>query len=140
MTLRAPQDEAKIGPRSPQDGLKTDLKDDRFLRRFFDRFLLVLGSFWVPLGAPGWSKKATQARGKIGCTALLTVNRSQDRPKTPQDPPKSSPRPPKTAKMTLKTTKNDAKRPPRRPKTTPKTTKLLFQKLLEASPWGRRSS
>ena len=109
MTLRAPQDEAKIGPRSPQDGLKIDLKDDRFLRRFFARFLVVLGSFWLPLGAPRWSKKATQARGKIASPALLTVNRPQDRPKTIQErprPPQGAPRGPK--------------QPPRPPKMTPR--------------------
>ena len=31
---KAAQDEAKITPRSPQDGLKIVLKCDRFLRRF----------------------------------------------------------------------------------------------------------
>ena len=57
LTLPGAQDEAKIDPRSPQDGLKTDLKRDRFLIQFFDGFLVVLGSllapFWAILGSQG---------------------------------------------------------------------------------------
>ena len=57
-----PQDGAKIDPRSPQDGLQTDLKRDRFLRSFFNRFLVVVGSvlepFWGDLGlkVPSWGR------------------------------------------------------------------------------------
>ena len=82
---KAAQDEAKIAPRSPQDGLKTVLKRDRFLRRFFDRFLVVLGSVLAPFWHPRWSQKSTQAGRKIGSTTLLAVNRPEDRPKMPQD-------------------------------------------------------
>ena len=39
------QEVPKIGPRGPQDGLKTALKRDRFLRRCSD-------DFWVPFGGP----------------------------------------------------------------------------------------
>ena len=55
--LLGPQDGAKIDPRSPQDSLKTDLKRDRFLSRFYHRFWVVLGSVlapsWVVLGLQG---------------------------------------------------------------------------------------
>ena len=44
-----PQDRAKIDPRSPQDGLKTDQKSYRFLFRFYHRFLVVLGSLFGAL-------------------------------------------------------------------------------------------
>ena len=119
MTLRRSQDEAKIDPRSPQDRLKIVLKCDRFLRRFFDRFLVVLGSFWGRLGVPRWSQQPTQVR---------PVNREgrpwvrQPLPRPPEDdprPPKSAPRRPKTPKMTFQDAPRGAKRPPRRPKMTP---------------------
>ena len=35
------EDEAKIAPRSPQDGLKTGLKCVRFLKQFFDGHLVL---------------------------------------------------------------------------------------------------
>ena len=57
-----PQDGAKIDPRSPQDGLKTDLKRDRFSRRFYDRFLVVLGSVLGTFWHPRWIQKSTQDR------------------------------------------------------------------------------
>ena len=119
MALRRSQDEAKIGPRSPQDGLKIVLKSDRFLRRFFDRFLVVLGSFWGRLGVPRWSQKPTQERllnrGGRPCARQLLPRPPEDDPR----PPKSAPRRPKTPKMTAQDAPRGAKRPPRRPKMTP---------------------
>ena len=67
LTLLGSQDGTKIGPRSPQDGLKTDQKFDRFSRRFFDRFLVVLGPSWRPFGA-SWGLRVS-SWGRLG--ALL---------------------------------------------------------------------
>ena len=102
------QDEAKIGPRSPQDGLKTDLKHDRFLRRFFDRFLVFLGSVLAPFSRPRWVQKPIQERHRILGPRPFGANRRQPPPRPPQDgsrPPKSAPRGPKRAKRNPKTTK-----------------------------------
>ena len=81
-----PQDGAKIDPRSPQDGLKTDLKCDRFSRRFFHRFLIVLDlccsssffdsifdRFGIDLGAALASQMGSAERmdsGQIGTWAV----------------------------------------------------------------------
>ena len=52
---KAPQDEAKIGPRSPQDGLKTDQKAIVFEVDFIIDFWSSWGSFGVILGRLGGS-------------------------------------------------------------------------------------
>ena len=57
-----PQDEAKIGLRSPQDGPKTVLKSFFFDVKICLRFCSVLGSVLVALGAPFGS----QVGAKIG--------------------------------------------------------------------------
>ena len=104
-----PQDGAKIGPRSLQDGLKTGLKCDRFFKRFFDRFLVVLGSVLAPFWRPRWVQKPTQVRqGFLGRPPL----ERQLAPGQRQDPQEH----PKRPKTTLKTTKNDPRTPSRRPK------------------------
>ena len=121
LTLRGPQDGAKIGPRSSQEGHKIDLKHDRFSRRFFDRFLFVLGSFWVPFGVPSWSSKSTLGRARLGhcwswadlmpSTAFKTDSRrpktAQERPPTPLQSPKRPPRRPKMTPNDLQDTQND---------------------------------
>ena len=120
--LRGPktaQDEAKIVSRSPQDGLKTVLKCDRFLRRFFDRFLVVLGSVLASFWHPRWVQKPIQV-GPVNRASAPVRRQLAPRPlQEPRRPPKSVPRPPQEPKTTPKTTKNDPKRPPRRPKMTP---------------------
>ena len=119
LTLREPQDGAKIDPRSAQDGLKIDLKRDRFLRRFYDRFLVVLGSVLAPF----WGAKTVLfghlVAGQIGVTPPWCRQPPSRPPKRAPRPPKMPPRPPKMAKMTLQTTKNDPNRPPRRAKMIP---------------------
>ena len=136
MTLRRSQDEAKIGPRSPQDGLKTSPKGYRFKRRFYDRFWVVLGSVlvpswpvlgpqgavlgpsWRPLGVPRRSQNRSLAGRDLGRCWLGTVYRFQDRSRPPQDRPRRPKDPPKRSQEPPKTTQNGQHRPPRRPKTT----------------------
>ena len=108
-----PKMRSKIGPRSPQDRLKIVLKIDRCSRRFFDRFLVVLGSFWLPILGPFSTPKrpphpASRHRFHIS------------RPIPPQDGPKRRPRPPKTPSGLPKATKNRPKTPPKRPKIDPR--------------------
>ena len=84
-----PQDGAKIGPRSPQDGLKTDLKSDRFLKQFFNRFLVVSGSVLAPFWYPRWIQKPIQVRhgflGRLPLERQLAPTPLQDS----QDPPRA---------------------------------------------------
>ena len=79
---KAAQDEAKIAPRSPQDGLKTVLNRDRFLRRFYDRFWVVLGSVLATFWHPSWVKNRAKSASEFRVPPLRCVNRAQDRPKT----------------------------------------------------------
>ena len=60
-----PQDEAKIGLRSPQDGPKTVLKSFFFDVKICLRFWSVLGSVLVAFGAPLGSQVGTQIGQKI---------------------------------------------------------------------------
>ena len=82
-----PQDRPKIDLRSPQDGLKTSLKSITFLRRFYDRFLFVLG---VVLGA-FWGAKTTQkSTQEVGVKCGPPLGHTKMLPR----PPKMPPRPP----------------------------------------------
>ena len=60
-----PQDEAEIGPRSPQDGTKTVLKSFFFDVKICLRFWSVLGSVLVAFGAPFGSQVGAQIGQKI---------------------------------------------------------------------------
>ena len=60
-----PQDEAKIGLRSPQDGPKTVLKSFFFDVEICLRFWSVLGSVLVALGAPFGSQVGVKIGPKI---------------------------------------------------------------------------
>ena len=60
-----PQDEAKIGLRSPQDGSKTVLKSFIFDIEICLRFLSVLGSVLVAFGPPLGSQVGTKIGQKI---------------------------------------------------------------------------
>ena len=131
---KRPQDGHKIGPRSPQDGLKTDQENYRFFNRFYHRFLVVfdsvlapswgvlgcqgvvLGSFGRPLGSPRRSQNRFLGGRDLPLCWLGSVNRFQDRPrppKTPKRPPKTLPRAPqddpKWLTSTPETTPNDQK-------------------------------
>ena len=137
LTLLGSQDGTKIGPRSPQDGFKTDQKSYRFSRRFFDRFLVVLGPSWRPFGA-SWGLRVS-SWGRLG--ALLGT---QDGPKIdpssapkrrpqqldrlagarwPQDRPRSPKMAKKDPKMAPRGPQDHPKRPQDAPKPTPKKTK-----------------
>ena len=106
-----PQDEAKIGLRSPQDGPKTVLFRiffasffasifGRFLHRFWTHFWTLLGAKLAPTSV----KKSTKNRPA-----------PPDRPKTAQERPKSTPRTPQESPR-------EPKRRPRAPKRHPKGT------------------
>ena len=60
-----PQDEAKIGLRSPQDSSKTVLKSFIFDVEICLRFWFVLGSVLVAFGVPFGSQVGTQIGQKI---------------------------------------------------------------------------
>ena len=129
-TPKTSQDRPKIGPRSPQDGLKTVLKRDRFQDRFYDRFWVVLafvlatswavlgaqgavlGPSWAHLGRPRRSENRAMERIENVDPAVGCVKCTQDRPRPSQDPPRRPKTPPKTAPRR-------PKRPPRRPQMIP---------------------
>ena len=135
-----PQDGAKIVPRSPQDGLKTNQKRCHFLKRFFDRFWVVLVPSWCSLG-PSWGLRVS-SWGRLG--ALLGPQdgpkmdtkspykihrhmlRARGGPKTAQDDQKTPKKTKNDPKQAPKTTKNDPQRPPRRPKNDPKRSQRRF--------------
>ena len=97
-----PQDRPKIDLRSPQDGLKTSLKRITFLRRFYDRFLFVLG---VVLGA-FWGAKTTP-RHLHGCGQIARPPLGAPRP--PKMRPRAPKRPPRPPQMTLNDPQDDPK-------------------------------
>ena len=127
MTLRGPQDGAKIGPSSPQDGLKSDLKRDRFLRLFFDRFLVVLGFVLGPQMSPFGHPFGDTNRSKNRSKIELLKRSLQDRPKSAQDPPKRPPRPPRRASGPPKRPPGPPPDAPRSPPGPPRTTQNVFR-------------
>ena len=86
-----PQDEAKVGLRSPQDGPKTVLFRIFFASFFASIFGRFLDRFWSHFGTLLGAKLAPKSDKKS------TKNRPAppDRPKTAQERPKSTPRAPK---------------------------------------------
>ena len=86
-----PQDEAKIGLRSPQDGSKTVLKSFFFDVEICLRFWSVLDSVLVAFGAPLGAKLAPKSKKKSNKNRPVPP----DRPKTAQEHTKTAPRAPK---------------------------------------------
>ena len=70
-----PQDEAKIGLRSPQDGSKTVLKSFIFDVEICLRFLSVLGPVLVALGAPLRSQVGTKIGQKSSSNCKIGLGR-----------------------------------------------------------------
>ena len=112
LTPQTAQDAAKIAPRSSQDGLKSDLKRDRFSMRFFDRFWVVLSSVLAPQRPAFGHPFGDQNRSKNLSKIELLKKSLQDRPKTAQDrprraqddpgPPQGRPKTPQTPPRTSK--------------------------------------
>ena len=89
-----PQDGTKIGPRSPQVGLKTVLTCDRFWRRFSDRFLVVFGLRFGALLGPQGAPKINPSRAPWAWRATATsFAKYEPRPRREHDfHPPGSPR------------------------------------------------
>ena len=83
-----PQDEAKIGLRSPQDGPKTVLKSFFFDVEICLRFWSVLGSALVAFGAPLGSQVGAKIGQKIDQKSTCAPRPPQERPRAPQERPK----------------------------------------------------
>ena len=90
-----PQDEAKIGLRSPQDNPKTILKSFFFDDEICLRFWCVLSSVLVAFGAPFGSQVGAKIESKIVQKSTCAPRPFQERPRAPQEHPKSAPREPK---------------------------------------------
>ena len=78
-----PQDEAKIGLRSPQDGPKTVLFRIFFASFFASIFGRFLDRFWCNLGTLLGAKLAPKSDQKSTCAPRPP----QDRPRAPQETP-----------------------------------------------------
>ena len=111
-----PQDEAKIGLRSPQDGPKTVLKTTFFDVEICLRFWSVWGSILVTFGAPFGSQVGAQIGPKFDQKSTCAPRRPQDRPRAPQERPKSAPRgtqkAPRRHPRAAKSPKKGPNRPP----------------------------
>ena len=84
-----PQDEAKIGLRSPQDGPKTVLKTTFFDVEICLRFWSVWGSILVTFGAPFGSQVGAQIGPKFDQKSTCAPRRPQDRPRSPKSTPRA---------------------------------------------------
>ena len=108
-----PQDEAKIGLRSPQDSPKTVLKSFFFDVEICLRFWFVLGSVLVALGAPLGGQVGAQIGQKIDQNSTCAPRPPQDRPRAPQERPKRAQEAPKKRPRAPKRHPKAPKRHPR---------------------------
>ena len=107
-----PQDEAKIGLRSPRDSSKTVLKRLIFDVEMCHRFWFVLGSVLVAFGAPFGSQVGDKIGPKIDKKSTCVPRPPQERPRAPQECPKSAPREPQESpRGTQKAPKSTQKAP-----------------------------
>ena len=115
-----PQDEAEIGPRSPQDGTKTVLKSFFFDVKICLRFWSVLGSVLVAFGAPFGSQVGAKVGQKIDQKTTCAPRPPQDRPRAPQERPKSAQEASKRRPRARKRHPKAPKRCPRAPRRHPR--------------------